>query len=501
MAPRVLIVDDNAELLGLLVTVFEDAGYDVSQTQRAKPALEKIKTEKPDVAVVDILLPDLIGYEVAGALRQAKVPFVLMTGVFKGGRHSLDAVSRHGASGYFEKPFEIEHLVEKIASLVPPPPRNARRVTPAKLGARPDEEGVEIDMNVDIQPEEGLPSREISLTDRVSVMEASSRVSATLKGEAMVFQSQIHRRSDPALAHPSPRSIPPVMTPVSRPSFPPPSWPRVAAPASYPGPSSSHSSPSNSSPSLSGLAAPISSPAHPVSTPIASRIGQLKDNLPQLISAFYLAQETGELVVQRGKVRKVVYFEKGNPVFAMSNLATDRFGQFLVRTGKVQTEEFQAAAVVAEKTHRRTGDVLIEMGLLTETERMYYVGQQVKAIIYGLFAWEEGNWLLAFKRRARSETLKLDLHPANLIMRGVKKLYSPSRLVRLLPDTAVPTPAPDPNYLLSDVELEGWEATLLSRVDGIRTANALMLAAKRPPEQVRGLLVGLLSLKILHVAS
>jgi CheY-like chemotaxis protein len=473
MAPRVLIVDDNAELLGLLVSVFEDAGYEVLQTQRARSALEKIKAEKPDVAVVDILLPDLIGYEVASLLRQQKIPFVLMTGVFKGGRHSLDAVTRHGASGYFEKPFEIEQLVEKIASLVPPPPKSARRTPSGRPGEHAEDEGAEIDMNVDVLPEDGGPVRHISLTDRVSVTEASSRVTATLKGEVLDFQSQAPRRSFPPPARTNtPRNTPPVMLPApTHPSQPP--APKSAA----------------------------SPPSHPSSPPLASRIGQLKDNLPQLISAFYLAQETGELVVQRGKVRKVVYFEKGMPVFAMSNLATDRFGQFLVRTGKVEAEEFKAAAVVAEKTRRRTGDVLIEMGLLTETERMYYVGQQVKAIIYGLFAWEDGNWLLSFKKRARAETLKLDSHPANLIMRGVKKLYAPPRLFRLLPDEAVLTPAQDPSYLLSDVELEGWEAMLLSRVDATRTTGDLIASARHPADHVRGLLVGLLSLRILQVAT
>ena len=65
----------------------------------------------------------------------------------------------------------------------------------------------------------------------------------------------------------------------------------------------------------------------------------MKDNLPSLINAFHLARETGELGIQRGKVKKVVYFEKGQPIFALSNLASDRFGQFLVRVGKIQAAE------------------------------------------------------------------------------------------------------------------------------------------------------------------
>jgi CheY-like chemotaxis protein len=470
MAPRVLIVDDNVELLGLLATVFEDAGYLPISAQRARPALERIKTDPPDVAVVDILLPDVIGYEVAGALRLAKIPFLLMTGVFKGGKHASDAVHKYGAAGYFEKPFQIDKLVERVVSLVPPPPKAERKAVQAsqpppssRTEATPPIE-VDIDMGAPVEVLEITEARDVVLPGRVTITEAAGHVSVTISGEEIPFKSGLPRR--PLEARP------PAKAPVSQPS-------------------------TSRAPSVSG---PVST-SRPTSAPPGSRTGQLKDNLPHLISAFYLTGETGELVLQRGQVRKVVYFEKGAPVFAISNLALDRFGQFLVRTGKVEQEELRAAIATAERTGRRTGDVFIEMGLLTESERMYYVGQQVTAIIYSLFAWEEGNWMLAFKRRARSETLKLDLHPANLIMRGIKKLYAPARLQRLLPEDAIPIPAPDPSYLLSDVELESWEARLLSRVDGTRHVSELHQIAGRPPEQVRGFLVGLVSLRILNLTA
>src|SRR5262249_18151329 len=128
--------------------------------------------------------------------------------------------------------------------------------------------------------------------------------------------------------------------------------------------------------------------------------GELRDNLPSLITAFYLAGETGELGIQRGKVKKVVYFEKGQTVFALSNLLSDRFGQFLVRTGKIRADQLQDAAAVAQASRRRTGDVLIERGLLKDTERMFYVGQQVKAIIYSLFGWEDGSYVMSFRDKA-----------------------------------------------------------------------------------------------------
>lgn len=436
MTPRVLIVDDNAELLGLLATVFEDAGYEVLRAQRGRQALEKAKAERPGFAVVDVLLPDLMGYEVASLLRSLKIPFAMMTGVFKGGKHGIDAVQRHGAIDYFEKPFEVERLVQRVASVVPP-------------GARDESEDIEDADVLEVDVDENDDGRSMELTGRVSVKEAG-RITATLQGERIQL---------------------PALTPAARPA--------IQSP-------------------------PLRPPPAPTTTPPAAsnstRTGPLRDNLPQLINAFYLAQETGELVLQRGPVRKVVYFEKGAPVFAVSNLSSDRFGQFLVRIGKVPADELKAGTLVAERTKRRTGDVLIEMGLISETERMYYVGQQVKAIIYSLFAWEEGTWQLSFRKRAREEALKLDLHPANLIMRGVKKLYAPARLARLLPDDALPIPSQDPAYMLSDVDLDTWEATLLARIDGSRSVRTLLEVARQPPDQVRGLLVSLLSLRIIEIA-
>src|SRR5206468_5897479 len=130
----------------------------------------------------------------------------------------------------------------------------------------------------------------------------------------------------------------------------------------------------------------------PIATKDSVRRGELKDNLPQLFAAFYQARETGELGLQKGQVKKVVYFESGMPVFALSNLVADRLGQFLVRAGKIDEETLKNAAEEAAATKQRTGDVLILMGALTEEERLYYVGQQIKSILYSVFAWEEGSF-------------------------------------------------------------------------------------------------------------
>jgi hypothetical protein len=127
------------------------------------------------------------------------------------------------------------------------------------------------------------------------------------------------------------------------------------------------------------------------------------------------------------------------------------------------------------------------------------VGQQIKSILYSVFAWEDGAYTLSFQARARKEAIKLDIHPANLIMRGIKKLYKPERLKRLMPDNARPLPSQDPAFNLSDIELQAWEAHLLPRCDGSKSVSELVKLAGKPDQEVLGALNGLAALRILEV--
>jgi DNA-binding response OmpR family regulator len=453
---KILLVDDNQELLTLLARLVEAEGWTAVPVAKGKSAIDAVKADPPDAAVVDVLLPDMMGYDVAHALRNAQVPFVFMTGVFKGGRASADARAQHGAAGYFEKPFDAKKLIEALRQLVP-------NTTPAPVPisfASADDGAIELsDFDVEVAVEADEPVEAMDLTGRV-VLTEDGKVSAELKGET-VHAGPIHTP-----AHPMPAVRPP----------PPPTPAAVRERA----------------------AAAVKASAERKAQQLPHTEGRLEDNLPDLLTAFWLAQQTGELTLQKGKVKKTLFFEKGRPCFAISNLVTDRFGPFLVRVAKISAQQLELCQAAADKTGRRTGDVLVEMGLLKETEKLYYVAQQVKAIVYSLFGWEEGDYRLHFTDRAAKEAIKIDLHPANLITRGVKKLYKPERLYRLLAPEDRLLPSKDPAYALHDVELERWEAELLPRVDGSRTVAELVHLVGRPEHVVYGALVGLTALKILE---
>jgi len=429
---RVLLVDDNQVLVALLARMLESEGLAPVLALRGRAALEKIVSERPDAAVVDVLLPDMMGYEVAAALRKAGVPFVFMTGVFKGGRAANDARAQHGAAGYFEKPFDAKKLVEALRQILPPPP-------PEEAPARPAEERVDFELDVAVEPEERVEPME--LTGRVEVYEGG-QVQAIIRGQAL----QAGPVEPPTRPAPALRAEPPA---------------KAAGGAG-------------------------GQPAE----------GELRDNFPELITAFWLAQQTGELVLQKGKVRKVLWFERGRPVYAASNLVSDRFGPFLQRVGKIDGVQLAAAAAL-DRPNRKVGEVFLELGYLQEQEKIYYLAQQVKAIAYSLFGWEEGRYRLTSGQGTPRDATHVEVHPAHLIARGVKKLYKPERLRRLLrPDDRL-YPTQQPAYGLQDVVLEIWEAQLLPQANGRRTVADLLALAGRPEPEVLGFLWSLVALQIL----
>ena len=398
-----------------------------------------------------------MGFDVAEALKKLRIPFIFMSGVHKGGKASGNALGKYGALAYFEKPFERTAMLEAVAKAVP-------------LPESPKQEQA---FDVEAGPQVAEAAEAMQLTGRIDLVG-----SPALEGTSPVKLKPMDRDQVNRMRDSRPPIAPPVMQPVVQ----------SAKVTTGPIPQAQSDVP------------PLPESAiHELPQKDGIRRGDLKDNLPQLLAAFYTTKETGELGLMKGQVKKIIYFEGGMPVFALSNLVADRLGQFLVRAGKIDEETLKHAADEAASTKQRTGDVLILMGALTEEERLYYVGQQIKSILYSVFAWEDGVYTLSFQARARKEAIKLDIHPANLIMRGIKKLYKPERLKRLLPEAGRPIPSPEPSFNLSDVELQAWEAHLLPKCDGSKTVADLVKGSGKQEAEVLGTLAGLTALRVLDL--
>src|SRR5574341_1043370 len=108
--PRLLVVDDEPWVRGLLHDYFSSEGYDVTAAATGAEGLQRLREERPHLVLLDINLPDLSGLEV---LRAAKgidpaVNVVMLTGLLDEAirRQALEA----GAFAYVTKPVDLHHL-------------------------------------------------------------------------------------------------------------------------------------------------------------------------------------------------------------------------------------------------------------------------------------------------------------------------------------------------------------------------------------------------------
>ncbi|MFO7599904.1 MAG: response regulator [Candidatus Desulfacyla sp.] len=116
MTKKILIVEDNEQNLYLTTFLMEKQGYDVVQARNGQEGLDAAAAERPDLILLDIQLPVMDGYEVAGRLKQAQetqsIPIVAVTSYAMAG--DREAVLAAGCEGYIEKPIDPDSFVEQV---------------------------------------------------------------------------------------------------------------------------------------------------------------------------------------------------------------------------------------------------------------------------------------------------------------------------------------------------------------------------------------------------
>lgn len=134
MPSKLLIVDDSAELLGVLRAGFKSAGYVVRTAGTGLDAIRKARTFAPDLIVLDLVLPEMDGFAICEILKKdrntASIPIVVLTGLSS--QLSRFAGLECGADEYLTKPFNFQELLLKVTELVHRPPHPA---TPACASA------------------------------------------------------------------------------------------------------------------------------------------------------------------------------------------------------------------------------------------------------------------------------------------------------------------------------------------------------------------------------
>ncbi len=111
----ILVVEDNEDLSFGLSRSLEEAGYDVQVATDGAGAIEQASRAKPDLVVLDLMLPDMSGYDVLKKLRSARVdsPVIILTA--KGAETDKLHGFRLGADDYVTKPFSVSEVLARVA--------------------------------------------------------------------------------------------------------------------------------------------------------------------------------------------------------------------------------------------------------------------------------------------------------------------------------------------------------------------------------------------------
>ena len=116
MRKRILVVEDDLDLVELLKFNLSNAGFTVMVANDGAEALKKVRAQHPDLVLLDLMLPELDGFAVCEILRRnaptASIPIIILTAMSS--QLARIAGVGAGANDYITKPFSLKHLLSRI---------------------------------------------------------------------------------------------------------------------------------------------------------------------------------------------------------------------------------------------------------------------------------------------------------------------------------------------------------------------------------------------------
>ena len=146
MKKRILIVDDEARIRRFVRMNLDLEGYEVFEAENGVAALQRVRDDMPDLVLLDVMMPDLDGFETLARIREmSSVPVIMLT--VKGDEDDRIKGLDLGADDYITKPFSPRELVSRIRAVL-------RRVEPSKTQTE-DPLAIDTDLAID------FPRREV----------------------------------------------------------------------------------------------------------------------------------------------------------------------------------------------------------------------------------------------------------------------------------------------------------------------------------------------------
>jgi hypothetical protein len=200
-----------------------------------------------------------------------------------------------------------------------------------------------------------------------------------------------------------------------------------------------------------------------------------QEPLPEVLRTIHFYRVPGVLTVESGGVTKKIFLLGGNIIFATSTDRSESLGEYLRKSALISSGELKASVGRLDLGEgRRHGELLVEMGILTDAQLRQIVTEQVRALLFAAFSWEQGTVSFEVGKFRTDELIRLDLPTPQAILDGIRKIGDPRRCVsRLGPSWTIFDRAAAPPEV-ERVSFTPPEIALLSQVDGSRTLRDLI---------------------------
>ncbi len=114
---KVLVVDDDAHIAELIKLYFEKEGFTVATASNGREAVDKFKSESPAIIILDVMMPEMDGWDVCREIRKtSNVPIIMLTA--KGETFDKVLGLELGADDYMVKPFETKELIARVKAVL-----------------------------------------------------------------------------------------------------------------------------------------------------------------------------------------------------------------------------------------------------------------------------------------------------------------------------------------------------------------------------------------------
>jgi hypothetical protein len=228
--------------------------------------------------------------------------------------------------------------------------------------------------------------------------------------------------------------------------------------------------------------------------------GDLRETaLPEMLFTIYLHRVPGLIECRTGGVLRKVHLRDGAVVHASSTDRRDSLGAYLLERGKITREQHTLTDSIRQASpDKRLGGLLIENGILSPAQLYDAIQDQIRAIVWNLFSWEEGEVAFSIGEFEEEGMIRIHLPMQQVILQGVKRVPDAKALVARLgrKDTVF-----EPTWTTEDLvaaALDEVELKLLRLVDGRRSLYEVCTQGPYSPAENARLVYALHVLRLIR---